>query len=280
MAASLLRLARIAPVRLVLLTALLFYMYLSGHLFRGSFAHGAIADLAVVLWMIALTLVLYVGFVYVVEQREASELAVPGMGRQLGLGLLMGAGTYTACVAVLMALGHYRVDGFNSPYILLAALWFAVSSGFFEELFFRGVVMRIGSEMFGSWAGLVISSLVFGLVHLNNEGSTWQGALFIAVEAGSLLGAAYLLTGRLWLGMGWHMAWNFTQSAVFSGITSGNEPASGLVKATISGPELLTGGSFGMEASIIAFLFCIATAIVMLVMAVKRGKVVPPPWRR
>jgi membrane protease YdiL (CAAX protease family) len=277
---SVLRIARFAPVRLALLTALLFYLYVSGHMFRASFAHGALQNLGVVLWMAGLTLVLYVGFAHVVERRRASELAVDGMGRQLGLGLLMGAVTYTICVLILMALGIYRIDGTNSPYVLLAALWFAVSSGFFEELFFRGVLMRIGTELFGSWAGLLLSSAAFGLVHLNNPDATWQGAVFIAIEAGLLLGGAYMLTGRLWLGMGWHMAWNFTQSAVFSGINSGNEPSNGLVKATIAGPELLTGGNFGMEASIIAFLLCTATAVIFLVMAVRRGKVVPPFWRR
>lgn len=279
-AEPLLRVLRIAPVRLAVLTALLFYMYLSGHMFRGAMAHGALEDLAAVLWMAALTLVLYVSFAHVVEQRPASELSLHHFGREIGLGVLLGAGTYTACVAILMAAGLLRIDGSNSPSILAGALWFAVSSAFFEELFFRGVLMRITAEVFGSWAGLFVSATAFGLVHLNNEGATWQGAIFIAVEAGLLLGAAYLLTGRLWLSMGWHAAWNFTQSAVFSGINSGNEPSHGFIRTAIDGPDWLTGGSFGMEGSVVALILCTVTGLIMLVTAVRRGRIMPPFWSR
>jgi uncharacterized protein len=275
-----LRVLRFPPIRLVLLTALLFYMYISGHMFRGAFAHGAIPDLAVTLWTIVLTMALYVGFVNTVEGRPATEVSRAGMGRELGIGMLLGAGLYTLCVLVLTMLGIYRFDGLNGGQVLLAAAWFGLSSGFFEELFFRGVLFRIVTEVFGSWIGLAVSSLAFGLVHLNNPGSTLQGALFIAMEAGVLLAAAYMLTGRLWMSMGWHAAWNYTQSAVFSGITSGNEPSKGLVKAIIDGPQMLTGGSFGMEASVVALLLCTATGVILLAMAVKRGKIEPPMWRR
>jgi len=61
-----LRMMRFAPVRLAVLTWGLFYLYLSGHLFRAQFVEGALPDLAVVLWMAGLTLALYVGFVRLV----------------------------------------------------------------------------------------------------------------------------------------------------------------------------------------------------------------------
>jgi len=76
------------------------------------------------------------------------------------------------------------------------------------------------------------------------------------------------------------MAWNYTQSAIFSGAVSGNEAAPGLIRSTIKGPDLLTGGRFGVESSVLALLLCTTTGIVMLVMAVKRGRVVPPIWKR
>ncbi len=211
-----LRMMRFAPVRLAVLTWGLFYLHLSGHLFRAQFVEGALPDLAVVLWMAGLTLALYVGFVRLVEGRAASEVAPVRLGRELGIGLALGAGTYAACVLVLWVAGAWRFQGLGDWHALPRALWFAVSSGFFEELYFRGVVFRIASELFGSWVGLLVSALAFGLVHLNNEAATWQGVLFIAAETGLLLAAAFMLTGRLWLGMGWRMAWNWTQAAVFS----------------------------------------------------------------
>ena len=82
------------------------------------------------------------------------------------------------------------------------------------------------------------------------------------------------------MSIGFHMAWNYTQSAIFSGIVSGNAPAPGLIRSNIRGPEVLTGGSFGLESSVVAFALCTLTGVVLLVMAVRRGRIVPPPWAR
>ena len=98
--------------------------------------------------------------------------------------------------------------------------------------------------------------------------------------AGILLAAAVMLTRRLWLSIGFHMAWNYTQSAIFSGIVSGNDAAPGWIRSTIKGPDYLTGGQFGVESSVLALVLCTTTGIVMLVMAQRRGLVVPPAWKR
>jgi membrane protease YdiL (CAAX protease family) len=222
----------------------------------------------------------YVGYAQFIEQRAASELALPGMGRELGTGLLIGAGLYTACELVLMALGIYRIDGLNPVGFMIPAVAMAISSSVFEELLFRGVLFRSVETWFGSWAALVVSSLVFGLTHLMNPQGTVEGALFIAVEAGILLAAAFMLTRRLWLSIGFHMAWNYTQSAIFSGIVSGNDAQQGLIRSTVNGPDWLTGGSFGVESSVLALVVCTTTGIVMLVMAARRGRIVPPIWKR
>lgn len=223
---------------------------------------------------------IYVAYAHFVERRVVSELTLEGMGREFGLGLLVGAGLYTACELVLMALGIYRIDGLNPLSTMAPAIAMAISSSVFEELLFRGVLFGAVEAWFGSWAALVVSSLVFGLTHLLNPAGTLEGALFIAVEAGTLLAAAYILTRRLWLSIGFHMAWNYTQSAVFSGIVSGNEAQVGLIRSTVRGPDLLTGGNFGVESSVLALVLCTFTGIAMLVMAVRRGRIVPPVWKR
>jgi membrane protease YdiL (CAAX protease family) len=223
---------------------------------------------------------LYLAHACFIEQRPVSELALPGMGREIGIGLLVGVGLYTACELILMALGIYRITGLNPLSFMVPAIAMALSSGVFEELLFRGVLFRSVETWFGSWAALVVSSLVFGLTHLLNPQATLEGALFIAVEAGVLLAAAYMLTRRLWLSMGFHVSWNYTQSAIFSGIVSGNDASQGLIRSTVKGPALLTGGDFGVESSLLALLLCTTTGVVMLVMAVKRGNIVPPIWKR
>ena len=222
----------------------------------------------------------YRGYAFFIEQRPVSELALPGLGRELGIGMLVGAGLYAACELILMALGIYRINGLNPWSYMLPAIAMALSSGVFEELLFRGVLYRSVEAWFGSWAALVVSSLVFGLTHLMNPQGTLEGALFIAVEAGILLAGAYMLTRRLWLSIGFHVAWNYTQSAIFSRIVSGNEAAQGLIRSTVKGPDYLTGGSFGVESSLLSLILCTTTGVIMVVMAVKRGKIVPPIWKR
>jgi len=236
-----------------------------------------------VLHIIALAIAgfaVYLGYAYFFEKRAPSELALPGMGRQLGFGLLIGAGLYATCELILIALGIYRVVGLNPLDYMVPAIAMALSSSVYEELLFRGVLFGAVEQWFGSWAALVVSSLVFGLTHLLNPQGTIEGALFIAVEAGTLLAAAYMLTRRLWLSIGFHLAWNYTQSAIFSSIVSGNDAQQGLIKSTVDGPDWLTGGSFGVESSVLALLLCTTTGVVMLVMAVKRGRIVPPAWKR
>ncbi|MDH4439009.1 MAG: CPBP family intramembrane metalloprotease, partial [Rhizobium sp.] len=100
------------------------------------------------------------------------------------------------------------------------------------------------------------------------------------IEAGLLLAAVYLLTRRLWLSIGAHMAWNFTQSGIFSGSVSGAFEQPGLIRAVIEGPQVLTGGMFGMEASVVALVVCTATGLLILRIAVRRGHIVAPMWKR
>jgi membrane protease YdiL (CAAX protease family) len=243
----------------------------------------AAAPVKAVLHIIALAIAgfaVYLGHAYFIEQRVVSELALPGMGRELGIGLLIGAGLYAACEMILMVLGIYRIDGLNPLSSMVPAIAMAVSSSVYEELLFRGVLFGSVETWLGSWTALVVSSLVFGLTHLMNPQGTMEGALFIAVEAGTLLAAAYMLTRRLWLSIGFHMAWNYTQSAIFSGIVSGTDAQQGLIRSTTNGPDWLTGGSFGVESSVLALLLCTTTGIVMLGMAARRGRIVPPIWRR
>lgn len=245
-----------------------------------NFKDTPLKSIAVAAGMAALAVAVYVGFARFVERRSANEFSPSGAGGEWGTGLLIGAGLYTACVLILFVLGIYRIEGLNPWTFVLPAVAMALSSGVFEELIFRGVLFRSVEDMLGSWISLAVSAAVFGLMHLSNPASTIVGAIYISIEAGLLLAAAYMLTRRLWLSIGFHMGWNYTQSAIFSGIVSGNAPEPGLIRSNIRGPDLLTGGSFGLEASVIAFALCTVTGVVLLILAVRRGRVVPPSWKR
>jgi membrane protease YdiL (CAAX protease family) len=274
-----LRILQYPPVRLAVFGVIMFYMLGYSNNFMGQAAANPLVQIAVVAGWSAVGFAVYSWLVRLVERRPVTELALPGMGKELGIGLLIGFGLYATSVLVLMMMGIYKIVGFNPASFLLLSVAMALTSAVFEELLFRGVLFRIVEEWLGSWISLVVSSLVFGFVHLMNTEATLTGAIFISVEAGILLAAAFMLTRRLWMSMGFHFAWNFTQSGIFSGVVSGSESAPGLIKPVIDGPALLTGGQFGLEASVIAALFCTTTGVILVIMAVRRGHVVQPFWR-
>jgi len=128
-------------------------------------------------------------------------------------------------------------------------------------------------------AALAVTSGLFGLAHIFNPGATWFSSFAIAVEAGVLLGGAYMLTRSLWLPMGLHAGWNFTQGEIFDVPVSGT-PVHGLIEAQLSGPALLTGGSFGLEASVIALTIATGAGVWLVFRAVKKGELVRPHWMR
>ncbi len=275
----LLRIAQFPLTRLVVLGAGLYFLLGVKNGFRAQFASAPWLALAAVAAMSALGLAVYAAFVRFVERRAVSELSLPGMGRELGLGLLVGAVLYSLCVLILMLLGNYQIIGLNPWSFMLPAVSMALGSGVFEELVYRGVLFRVVEESLGSWISLLVSSLVFGIAHLHNDNATVIGALSISVEAGLLLAGAYMVTRRLWMSIGFHFAWNFTQSGIFSGNVSGNDTGQGLIKASVQGSDWLTGGSFGLEASMVALLMGTAAGVALLLMAVRRGNVMPPLWK-
>lgn len=278
---TLLRILHFVPVRLGLFYILLTYLYLAGFFFRGQMGLGPLPSIAASLLTCATMVGAYAAVVYFIERRPPSELALRGGGgRQFLFGALLGFSLYATCVLILVALGYCTIEATGNWKVLLPGLALTLGTGFYEELWFRGVIFRVTEEYLGSWMAIVVSSLVFGFTHLSTEGATVMDVTFISIEAGLLLAAAYILTRRLWLSIGFHAAWNFTQGSVFSGAVSGNQAPTGLIQTTMHGPELFTGGSFGMEASVVALVLLTTTGIVMLVMAVRRGEIRSPRWMR
>lgn len=215
-----------------------------------------------------------------IERRSNRELAPVGAAGELGLGLLFGGLLFGGMTGIVALLGGFEVLGLRGLGQFWSMLALAIVSGTFEEVLFRGVLLRHLEQLTGTWIALLITSALFGAGHIFNPDATWFAALAIAVEAGLLLGAAYLFTRRLWLAIGIHAAWNFTQGWVFSVPVSGGEAPLGLLITRRIGPDWLTGGDFGLEASAVAMVVASFAGVVLLRMAIKRHGIVPPMWRR
>lgn len=276
----LLRVLQFPLVRLIVLGPILFLMMGVSNGFMARFAATPLTSIAIVLGMSALGLLVYAAFVRLIERRPVQELSLPGFGREILVGTLLGATLYTLTVLVLMLAGVYRISGLNPAVTMLPALAMSISAGVFEELIYRGVLFRNLEDLFGSWIALLISSLVFGLGHLMNPEGTLLGALAICLEAGVLLAAAFMVTRRLWICIGLHFAWNFTQSGIFSGVVSGAFDQPGLVQSTLDGSDWLTGGKFGLESSVVAVVICTLAGVLLLVSAIRRNRIIAPVWQR
>ncbi|OQW80101.1 MAG: abortive infection protein [Proteobacteria bacterium ST_bin14] len=227
----------------------------------------------------AVFMLAYIGFGRLVEHRQLSDVSLKGALVELLAGLAIGALLFSLVVAVIALLGGYQVVGTRPASVLYPIIGLSIVSGVTEEIMLRGLFFRIIENWLGSWVALALSAALFGALHLGNPNATLVAGGAIAIEAGVMLAAIYMVTRRLWAAIGLHAAWNFTQGGVF-GIPVSGFDVQGLLVPRITGPELLTGGDFGAEASLPAMLICTAFGIALLVIAARRGRVIQPYWRR
>jgi membrane protease YdiL (CAAX protease family) len=211
-------------------------------------------------------------------ERPRDDLKFRAAPKSLSAGLLIGFALFCALAGIAALFGGYRIVGPGDTRELVKDLTgMTILAAFMEELLFRGILFRWIEEFAGSWAALAVTSALFGLAHLFNPNATWTSSLAIMVEAGMMLGGAYMLARNLWLPMGIHAAWNFTQGFIFDVPVSGTD-MHGLVQAKLSGPVLLSGGAFGLEASMIGVLLSIPLGVGLIVAAARRDRVVRPSW--
>jgi membrane protease YdiL (CAAX protease family) len=217
-------------------------------------------------------------YVRLIEQRDAVELAPQGALRELVGGLFIGSALFASTIGILALLGVYHVTGTGPLSSIVIPLAAAMMAGVLEEIVFRGLIFRIAEESLGTVWALAISATLFGVIHLIGPNSTVLGAIAIIFEAGILLAAAFVLTRRLWLCIGLHVAWNFTQGGIFGVAVSGTA-SKGLLRGTLTGPTWLSGGGFGAEGSLVAIALCMIVAGIFLAQAKQKNRFVQPFWR-
>jgi CAAX protease family protein len=208
-----------------------------------------------------------------VARRPAPEIARTGAVGQALLGIVLGLVFIGA--SMLMVITEFSFSWSSGSALSIVASMAAVSLGaaVTEELLFRGLALQALERLCGSWAALAITAVLFGLLHLANPGATVWSSLTIAIEAGVLLGAAFLWRRNIWLVVGLHFAWNTAVGLL--GIPVSGHPATGLLVTRPTGPDLLTGGEFGIEASIVPVIVSLLLAVPMLIAARRRGNLVP-----
>ena len=121
--------------------------------------------------------------------------------------------------------------------------------GYWEELVFRGYLFQNLREGLGLVLAIIVSCLLYGLIHASNPNATVLSSAII-VLFGFLRIYGYLSTKMLWLSMGMHIGWNFFQGPIFGFSASGHQTAT-LIDQSPTGADWLSGGAFGPEGSIL-----------------------------
>ncbi|MBU8891139.1 MAG: CPBP family intramembrane metalloprotease [Bacteroidales bacterium] len=215
----------------------------------------------------------YVWFYKKVEKRKIAEWDLKYLFREsaFGFGLSVASISFLVLLCAVFIDVDIRYTGFTSKFIF--GLFIILSLALVEEIFFRGILYRIIKEKWGmNWA-LILSGLLFGLVHLANDNMTFQ-SLISVIAGGLLLGILYSYRERMWLPVSVHYGWNLTQVLLginLSGTDSFAENA--IFKTTMKGPEIITGGIFGIENSIFTIIL-VFSLFAIYYLLIKRNKVI------
>ncbi|UCC43726.1 MAG: CPBP family intramembrane metalloprotease [Candidatus Zixiibacteriota bacterium] len=199
--------------------------------------------------------------------------AVRGFGRDVILGLLgplllMGTG-----FLVLHFLGNIEITSFNPSFGML--LYWAIGLLFaaaLEEVPLRGYMLNNMMQSMNKYIAVGIISVIFGLLHATGQNVNIIGILNCTL-LGLLVGLYYVRKRNIWVPLVFHTAWNFFQGTVFGFEVSGRPLDYNLITTEISGNELLTGGGFGLEGSLILTLLTVLMITVLEMREFKRRKI-------
>ncbi len=202
------------------------------------------------------------------DKRKFSSLGFnlrKGALRELLWGVGIGFVILTAAVGSMAIMGYEDIHLADQSYEYFAAglfinLFLFVVVGFNEEILFRGYIFQSMIEGTNKIIAVAFFSLLFGAAHMANPNVSVFGVANI-VLAGILLSLGYLQTKSLWLPIGLHIGWNFTQGYIWGLPVSGTSVFEPLMIAQETGPDVITGGTFGPEGGAACTVVCTLACI-------------------
>ena len=203
-----------------------------------------------------------------VEHRPWRAYGLPA--RQVFGRLFWAGGLWGFAGISLLIVALYGLHAFTFGHVVLrgarlarfAAFWAVMFLlvGLFEEFLLRGYLQFTLARGIGFWPAAAVLSAGFGLIHLRNDGEHWPGVL-----AAALIGFFFCLTlrrtGNLWFAVGFHAAWDWGETFVYSVPDSGTVWRGHLLSSSLHGADWLTGGSVGPEGSVFCFVVIAAAWI-------------------
>lgn len=211
------------------------------------------------------------GATWVLSKVEHRTIRSYGLGgerslRKFAAGSGWGLLLFSLLTGILAVSGHLGLMGPSlrgASIVSNALVWmlafFLVA--FLEENLFRGYILKALARGFGFWPAATMLSVAFGLAHLRSQDEVLLG-IGTAIVGGLIFSLALKLSGSLWWGIGFHAAWDWSESFLYGTSDSGYIAKGSLLTGRPMGAPLLSGGSAGPEGSLFVFPVLIATFFV------------------
>ena len=213
--------------------------------------------------------------VKVIERRSLSSIGLNKNNwlKKYLLGFFIGLVMMSIIVLILLSFGYITIEknpiqpvGVSAISSVLVILFGWIIQGATEEIVTRGWLLNVLSNKYNIGVGLLISSTLFGLMHLSNPNVNYIAVINI-ILVGLFYGFYVIKTNDLWAVCGMHTAWNFAQGNLFGFEVSGIDVSVGsLIDLNLVGSDFVTGGIFGPEAGIVAtFILLVSIGILLFI---------------
>ncbi|GAB4034766.1 lysostaphin resistance A-like protein [Spirosoma gilvum] len=186
-------------------------------------------------------------------------------------GFIFGFSTISLSIFILYLLGHYQAFSITATHYSARMFTVLLFAAIVEDLFHRGLTLRVLENWLGTNIAIVIAMLV-ELQHISNPVSSLL-SLPLYLIWGFTMAMMFIYTKRIWLPYFFHIGWNFSQPFYGSNLTGANDFGS-IIQSKFTGPELLTGGAFGIEGSIFTSTFLLLIGIILYYRVKREGKIV------
>ena len=207
-----------------------------------------------------------------IEKRSAVEVSTKNGFAEYALGASVGLVMVCVMVGLIELFGDFEVLEYRAPIDLLGNFLLFSLGALMQDVVLMLVLFRLCEEWLGTWLAMFVSLSIFGGVHGFNENENLVSVLMLVLSSLIIL-TPFILTRRIWMGWGFHSLWNFAQAGIFGMPNSGIQ-FDGWIISKVTGPEWVTGGAVGLEATPLSFVLDVCIGILLLVIASKTGKIV------
>ncbi len=239
--------------------------------FYGIIQDKSIADPIIIFISCIVLVVSYYYLFRFYDKREITELSIQHLPKEMFGGFSFGFLTISLSIFILYLLGYYQALSITTTHYSARMFTVLLFAGIVEDLFHRGLVLRELENWLGTHIAIVIAMLV-ELQHITNPNFKLYDLILYLIW-GFTMAMMFIYTKRIWLPYFFHIGWNFSQPFYGSNLT-GLDDMGSIIQSKFTGPELLTGGTFGIENSIFTASFLLFIGIALYYLAKKEGKIV------